>query len=167
MRLDRHDHDEIHFVFTKLEKVLRSYFREVHGRRHNCALCQRYRSVGVDVVQSVTCGVCTVQTGHLSTTGVCVLSNTCRLFWPFSGNVQHIPILNESFEHGCLQRAVTHSRFCRCHGHLNPTSAEPHVPVCALGHELLFKTDEGLKNDTMRCDVCSCVAEHVPWWQKL
>ena len=64
MRLDRHDHDEIHFVFAKLEKMLRSHFREVYDRRHNCALCQRYRSVGVDVVQSVTCGVCAVQTGN-------------------------------------------------------------------------------------------------------
>ena len=118
--------------------------------------------------KGVTCGVCAVQTGlHCDNVHVpvCVVQ-TCRQFGPLSGNVQQIAVLNESFEHGCLQRAVTHSRFCRCHGHLNPTSPQPHVPVCALGHQLLFfETDEDLKNDTVRCDVCSVIlAEHVSWW---
>ena len=65
MRLDRHDHHEVHFVFAKLEKVRRSHFREVHGRKHNGFLCQRCRSVGVNVFKSVDCGVCAEQSGML------------------------------------------------------------------------------------------------------
>ena len=77
MRLDRNDHEEIHRVFGRLERVLRRHFREVYGRRHQCGLCQRYRSVGVDVIQGVTCHVCVVQTGSFGR-GSPVYSLTCQ-----------------------------------------------------------------------------------------